>query len=56
MDQSLHIDELPNTDTVLTSFIQQEDENFGMKSKADDFFEDSEEEEGEISLDGIEEA
>lgn len=27
-----------------------------MKSKADDFFEDSEEEEGEISLDGIEEA
>ena len=56
MDQSLHYDELPNTETVLTSFTHQEDENFGMKSKADDFFEDSEEEEGEISLDGFEQA
>jgi hypothetical protein len=55
VDQSLHNDELPNTETVLTSFTHQEDENFGMKSKADDFFEDSEEE-GEISLDGFEQA
>ncbi len=52
VDQSVHNKYFSN-DANLT--ILEEDDNFGMKSKADDFFLDSEEE-GEISLDASEQA
>jgi hypothetical protein len=53
VDQSVHNKYFSN-DANLT-ILQEDDENFGMKSKADDFFLDSEEE-GEISLDASEQA